>query len=359
MAASGNKQKEKLKTGGKMSEENKANAAEVADGDVGALGLDVGTSRIVIAGGASGHKAQTQLNAFVGVPYSKMTEAILQQNNMVYHRNGKELYVFGSDSERFASFFNAVPRRPMQYGVLNPQEPMGQQIIQAIIESMVPRAKKNELLCFSVPGKGEGADTNLVYHEAILKNFLQSLGYEAKAVNEGLAVVFAELQNENFTGIGISCGGGMCNVCVAFLSVPMLTFSIPIAGDYIDSSVASVVDETVTRVRLTKEESLDLSRQPKDKITSALHIYYEEVINTLVSKLREEFETSKQLPKLDRPMPIVLSGGTARPRGFLQKFEAAVKNGGFPVQISDVRMASDPLTATARGCYIAAMSEIR
>jgi hypothetical protein len=29
------------------------------------------------------------------------------------------------------------------------------------------------------------------------------------------------------------------------------------------------------------------------------------------------------------------------------------------VQISDVRMASDPLTATARGCYIAAMSEIR
>ncbi len=342
-----------------MSEENKTNNAEAADGDVGALGLDVGTSRIVMAGGASGHKAQTQLNAFVGVPYSKMTEAILQQNNMVYHRNGKELYVFGNDSERFASFFNAVPRRPMQFGVLNPQEPMGQQIIQAIIESMVPRAKKNELLCFSVPGKGEGADTNLVYHEAILKNFLQSLGYQSKAVNEGLAVVFAELQNENFTGIGISCGGGMCNVCVAFLSVPMLTFSIPIAGDYIDSSVASVVDETVTRVRLVKEESLDLSRQPKDKITSALHIYYEEVINSLVSKLREEFETSKQLPKLDRPMPIVLSGGTARPRGFLQKFESAVKNGGFPFQISDVRMASDPLTATARGCYIAAMSEIR
>ena len=104
---------------------------------------------------------------------------------------------------------------------------------------------------------------------------------------------------------------------------------------------------------------LDLSRQPKDKITSALHIYYEEVINSLVSKLRDEFENSRQLPKIDRPMPIVLSGGTARPRGFLQKFEAAIKSSGFPVQISDVRMASDPLTATARGCYIAAMSEIR
>ncbi|MFN0084002.1 MAG: hypothetical protein ACKVX9_01310 [Blastocatellia bacterium] len=340
-------------------EENNPKSTEAENAGGECVGLDVGTSRIVMAGGQNGHKAQTQLNAFVGVPFSKMTEAILQQNKMVYHRNGKELFVFGSDSERFASFFNAVPRRPMQLGVLNPQEPMGQQIIQAIIESIVPRARKSELLCFSVPGKGEGADSNLVYHEAILKSFLQSMGYEAKAVNEGLAVVFAELQNENFTGIGISCGGGMCNVCVAFLSVPMLTFSIPMAGDYIDTSVSNVVDEPITRVRLIKEESLDLSRQPKDKITSALHIYYEEVIASLVSKLREEFENSRQLPKLDRPMPIVISGGTAKPKGFLQKFEAAVKSGGFPVQISDVRLATDPLTATARGCYIAAMSEVR
>jgi activator of 2-hydroxyglutaryl-CoA dehydratase len=83
------------------------------------------------------------------------------------------------------------------------------------------------------------------------------------------------------------------------------------------------------------------------------------VINSIVNRLREEFESSRQLPRIERPMPIVLSGGTAKPRGFLQKFEAAVRSNGFPVQISDVRMASDPLTATARGCYIAAMSEIR
>jgi hypothetical protein len=342
-------------------EDNKPVTTEMAvDGnEVGAVGLDVGTSRIVVAGGPNGHKAQAQLNAFVAVPYSKMTEAILQQNKMVFHRNGKDLYVFGNDSERFASFFSAEPRRPMQHGVMNPQEPMGQQIIQAIIESVVPRGRKNELLCFSIPGRGDGAESNLVYHEAVIKNFMHSLGYEAKAVNEGLAVVFAELQNENFTGIGISCGGGMCNVCVAFLSVPMLTFSLPMAGDYIDLSVAAVVDEPVTRVRLIKEESLDLSRPPKDKVTSALHIYYEEVINSMVDKLREEFESSRQLPKIERPMPIVISGGTAKPRGFLQKFEATVKGNGFPVQIADVRMASDPLTATARGCYIAAMSEIR
>ncbi len=340
-------------------EENKQASGAPESGDVAALGLDVGTSRIVLATDSNSHKAQTQLNAFVTVPYTKMTETIMQQNKMVYYRNGKDLYVYGNDSERFASSFNAVPRRPMQYGVLNAHETMGQQIIQAIIEQIVPRARKSEMLCFSVPGKGEGADTNLVYHEAVLKNILQGLGYTAKAINEGLAVVFSELQDENFTGIGISCGGGMCNVCLSFLSVPMLSFSVPRGGDYVDSSVAAVVDESVTRVRLTKEESLDLSRAPKDKISSALHIYYEDVLTTLIEGLREAFAGSRNLPKMDRPIPIVLSGGTAKPRGFLQKFETMLKASEFPVQVSEIRMASDPLTATARGCYIAAMSEAR
>lgn len=322
-----------------------------------ALGLDVGTSRIVLAQGTNGQQSSSHLNAFLAVPFSKMTETILQQNKMSYYRNGKDLYIYGNDSERFASVFNAIPRRPMQQGVLNAQEVMGQQIIKSILERVLPRSRKNALLYFSVPGSGEGTGTNLVYHEAVLKSILQSLGYEAKAINEGLAVVFAELQDENFTGIGISCGGGMCNVCVSYMSVPVVTFSLPKAGDFIDTNAASVVAETPTSVRLFKEESLDLSRQPKDKISVALNIYYEDVLQSLITRLSEEFEGAHNIPKIERPLPIVLSGGTAKPRGFVQKFEAMLKASNLSVPIADVRLASDPLTATARGCYIAAMSE--
>jgi hypothetical protein len=137
-----------------------------ADGsEVGAVGLDIGTSRIVMAGGTNGHKAVSQLNAFVGVPYSKMTEAILQQNKMVYHRNGKELFVFGNDSERFASFFNAVPRRPMQHGVLNPQEPMGQQIIDHPGDHRIDRAARAQervaLLQRAGQGRGRRVESGL------------------------------------------------------------------------------------------------------------------------------------------------------------------------------------------------------
>jgi len=325
----------------------------------GAVGLDIGTSRIVVADGTPGKETRSQLNAFVSVPTSEMAENVLRQRGMVYERNCKAIYVYGNDSDFCASFLDTDARRPMHSGLLNPQEEMSQQMIQRIIELLVPRARKGEVLCFSVPGKGDGANGNLVYHEAVLKQYVQQLGYKAKAVNEGQAVVFSELQDENFTGIGISFGGGMCNVSVSFMSMPMITFSVPKSGDYIDRNVAEVLGErNSTRVRIYKEENLDLARQPKDDMTRALHIFYDDVLQNLIDRLRAEFKRSSQLPKLDRPMKIVLAGGTARPAGFLQKFEQMLRaDGDFPIEISEVRMAKDPLTTTANGCYIAAMSE--
>src|SRR5690348_2881776 len=68
------------------------------------LGLDVGTSRIVLAFGPSSQNTNSQLNAFVTVPYSSMVEEMLKQRNMIYDRNGKDLYVYGNDVDFIASF---------------------------------------------------------------------------------------------------------------------------------------------------------------------------------------------------------------------------------------------------------------
>src|SRR5918997_1401676 len=346
-----------------METKNQAPSAkpEVTNQKTGAIGLDIGTSRIVVADTSNKHDARSEMNAFVAVPSSEMAENMLKQRNMVYERNCKNLYVYGNDSDFFASFLDTDARRPMQSGLLNPQEEMSQHMIQRIIEMLVPRARKGETLCFSVPGKGDGVNGNLVYHEAVLKQFVQGLGYKARAVNEGQAVVFSELQDENFTGIGISFGGGMCNVSVSFMSMPMITFSVPKGGDYIDRNVAEVMGESnTTKVRLFKEERLDLSRPAKDEMTGALHIFYEDLMHTLIDRLRAEFSRSGQLPKVDRPMTVVLAGGTARPTRILPKISGMARSGGeFPVEISEVRMAKDPLTATANGCYVAAMSESR
>lgn len=344
--------------GGNMDKKHEKETNESAQAEGSALGLDVGTSRLVLASGAADRvKAKAELNAFIAVPYSKFTESILKQNKVTYQLNGgTTLQVYGNEAARFANVFNTEVRRPMNGGTLNPTEEYSMSVMQAIIQQLVRKTRNNETMRFSVPGapRNEGSP-NLVYHEAMLRDLLNSMGYNSKGINEGLAVVFAELEKENFSGIGISCGGGMCNVALAFMSLPVMTFSINKAGDYIDRNVANVTGELPTRIRLIKEESLDLSRPPQNKYESALHIYYDDVILSLVESLRSSLAEQKNLPRIDSAIPIVLSGGTARPTGFIDKFRQAIERDGFPLEISEIRMAEDPLTATARGCLIAAM----
>ena len=67
--------------------------------------------------------------------------------------------------------------------------------------------------------------------------------------------------------------------------------------------------------------------------------------------------SADRLPRADRAVPIVLSGGTAKPKGFKDLFEKALRARPMPFEIAEIRMAKDPLTATARGALIAAMYE--
>ena len=63
-----------------------------------AIGLDVGTSRIVTARHANHEvKYDVQLNAFVTVPYSKMTEKVLKTERVPHHVDGNEILVHGNE----------------------------------------------------------------------------------------------------------------------------------------------------------------------------------------------------------------------------------------------------------------------
>ena len=323
------------------------------------IGLDVGTSKVVTAtGDAKSAESATQLNAFFAVPYTALAETTLQQNRVPFYREGQELIVHGTAAEKFAHMFNAECRRPMARGILNPAERSAVHVLETILGTLVPNARNpGELLAFSVPAAAAQSGAELTYHEETLKRYLSERGYTPLAVNEGLAVVLAELADESFTGIGISCGGGMCNVALSYLSVPSLTFSIAQGGDFIDSAVSTVVHEPATRVKAIKEESLDLARPGHDKIDKALHIYYDKLIDALVEELSAAVTRSQKLPRTDRPLPIVLAGGTAKPNGFRDRFERALKRRQLPFQVGEVRLASDPLTATARGALVAALAE--
>jgi hypothetical protein len=329
---------------------------EVAKNEI--IGLDVGTSRIVTARQINNEiKYKTQLNAFVTIPYSRMTENVLQKEAVPHAVNGDEILVHGNESERFAELLNKDIRRPMARGILNPDESENVRLIRQITESLVGKGE-GQRVYFSVPAPLLGSEENLTYHEATLRQVLTELGFEVKSVNEGLAVVYAELESSNYTGIGISCGGGLCNVCFSYLSVPILSFSIHKAGDFIDASAASATGARPNHIRILKEQSFYINGHFENKLQQVLSVYYDDMIQSLVTALRNVFQGARHLPKLARPIPVVLSGGTAMPKGFRDRFEAVLRASDFPVELSEIRTAADPLTTTAKGTLVAALSEL-
>jgi hypothetical protein len=324
-----------------------------------ALGLDIGTSRICLAQSVDDQFQYTaELNAFVSIPHSKMTASVLKKAGIPYTDNGSEIVVHGNESDRFADILNVETRRTMNRGVLNPLEPESLSTIRRIITSLIERQSKQQRLYFTVPAAPIGAEDNLTHHEATLKQVLTEMGHEVRSINEGLAVIYAELEDSNYTGIGISFGGGLCNVCLAYLSVPVINFSITKAGDYIDESAASVMGERANRIRILKEEGFHLNGSFSEKTYQVLGVYYDEMIHSMVQTMKDSFSGARNRTKISEPMPVVLSGGTALPEGFRDRFEKILRARDFPIPISEIRMANDPLHASAKGALVAAITDL-
>jgi len=332
----------------------------MTDREKTAVGIDIGTSRIVVATrDGKEFRCQSQLNSFLTIPFSKVTRMALEREKIPHAVEGAEMTVLGNESEKLARLFQRETRRPMTRGLLNPAEAGSAAMIRQIVESLIDRTSKEaRQICFSVPGAPVGMSGDLTYHEATLRQILQEFGEQVTSINEGLAVILAELEDSNYTGIGISCGGGMCNICLAYLSVPIVSFSIAKGGDFIDSSVASVTGETATAIRWVKEQSFELNGHFADRVKQALSVYHEDLIRSIISALREALSDSKNVPPFTRPVPMVISGGSAVPPGFRDRFEKLLGEDPLPISLSGIRLAPEPLDSTAKGALVAALAEI-
>ncbi len=320
-------------------------------------GVDIGTVFVKCAH-TEGEEIifRSERNAFFEAEYAGFTETIFDESKIKYIIKDDKFYVVGDAALQFANIFNKETRRPLSKGVISPTEKEALPMVELLIKSVVGEPRyQDEIVCFSVPGEPLDADFDVIYHVKTIEGFLKTLGYTPRPINEGLAVILSELADKNFTGIGISLGGGMVNVCFSFISVPVFKFSLIQAGDWIDQQVATAVDEAASRISAIKESSLDLSKERDlNKIESAFSIYYNHLIEYVIENIKQEFNKVGGVPGTVDPMTIVLSGGTSLPKGFSQRFKQILDRIKLPVPVGEVRMAAQPLRSVAKGALIAA-----
>jgi hypothetical protein len=327
-------------------------------------GLDVGTSYIVLSREDGSSVIYKDFrDAFYTIRpttpvATKMIEKGLTGKIFIKDSDGSFI-LLGKDAIEKAIERNDTAKRPMYKGVVSAKEKDAKKVLAFILKEVVGQSlEPNEKLVFCVPAQPvdqEDEDFDVGYHEDIVKNILGECGYNARAINEAEALCYSELENEDYTGIAISCGAGMTNVCVMLNGEPTVVFSTTKSGDWIDRMSAVATGEPDSVVQAEKEAGGFKIGEPTDNLVlGAVSAYYERLIDYTTKQLSYALTGHKSLPKFKDALTIVVAGGTSQANGYIEEFTKKLADNNFPLKIKVVRHAADPLHAVAKGCLIAA-----
>jgi hypothetical protein len=336
------------------------------------VGLDCGTSFYIAA---REKKLKKQRNAFLTVDGdTPQVKRMLARQRIPYVEKSNKVHIVGQHAFNYAQIFStSTLRRPMKSGLLNPQENDALPVLNAIIGELLGKAKKptkvkpnKEICVYCVPAKPIDIKREISYHEDVLRTIIEQYGYEAKKIEESVALGYEGLVDSQLTGVVISMGGGMCNIAVMYQGMTALSFSVARGGDWVDKNVALDTGTPEAKVTNIKENSntLNISKSKIDiydegteeaNILIALRSYYGALINYLLTNLRVQFEGVENVPNFPNAVPIVIGGGTALVKGFLDVFNEQFDQDTFPIPISEIVLIEDAHTAVSRGCLSEAM----
>ena len=326
-----------------------------------AKGLDCGTSYYITA---TEDSIKKQRNVFLTVDGdANQVKRMLKRQKIPFVEKAGKVHIVGQHAFNYAQIFSQTElKRPMSSGLLNPKERDALPVLNAIIGELLGKSKGKETCVYCIPAKPIDQVREVSYHEDVLKQIIETYGYDVKVIEESVALAYEGLVDNELTGIAISMGAGMCNICVMYQGMSSLSFSVARGGDWVDANVAADCGVTPAKVISIKENSqnLDLTKSAINdiyqegsdeyNIINAIRSYYGALINYLLTNLAHQFNNAESVPNFPDSIPIVFGGGTSLVKGFLQVVGEQFNQDEFPIQISDIKLVEDAHTAVARGC---------
>jgi hypothetical protein len=285
----------------------------------------------------------------------------LRLSKVDYVEKDGQLIVLGDSALNMANLFKREVRRPLSRGVISAGELDAQQILSLLISNVVGDPVVEKEHCFySIPAAPvDDENQDIIYHQEVFRKILAELGYTPHPMNEAMAIIYSQCAEENFSGLAVSFGSGMGNIALAYQTVKGMDFSVARGGDWVDTHAAKATGSTASRMCTIKEKGVDLAN-PKNRDEEALALYIRSLIKYVLENIAIQFKKVQSSLDLPEPIPFIVSGGTSKAGGFMKVFTdefEAVKKRGFPIQISEIRSAKDPMTAVAEGLLVLAMEE--
>lgn len=340
------------------------------------LGLDIGTKNIVLAyeGDDGKRKVKREVNGFINIPKGDgFTKQMLVNTGVAYVERNDEYIVLGKRAEELSYAFNKTLCRPMQDGVISGKTHDAMEVMAIIIQAIIGKLNDDAILYYCIPADALNKDTNVAFHDKIIKMIMDKHEGKTKIhaypINEARALVVGEIEDK--TGVGISFGAGMVNICYCLYGIEIFKFSIVGSGDKIDMDTAirfgydpkfpaGDYQETPTSIAKRKENTIkgkpfSLAKCPEDTVGQALWINYGILIENVVKGIINGFASNEEKARVDKPMPIIMAGGTSSPDGFVDYVKSVINKCKVPFEIGEIRRCDRPLYAVAEGCLTAAL----
>jgi hypothetical protein len=322
------------------------------------IGLDVGTGFLVGAGFEGTKVKYAPLrDAFFSIDKATFNRSMFDKGSMKYVELGDQIHVIGEDALTLAKIRNTDSKRPLKSGVINPQErdaaPILKEMFRYCVQPFIN--KEGETMVFSVPGPKIGDEGfNVEYHSMSIQSLAKHFGLKAVPINEAYAVILAELEKaDDVTGLGFSFGAGLVNVCFVYKSMLLFEFSIDKSGDFIDTESAKACGVSTSVINHIKEKELvltvdEFSASPEVR---ALIFTYRHVIKNTLKEVVSAFTNTSDVNVIE-PIPIVISGGTSIPDGFIGLFKEEMENIQLPFNVTEVIPSENRLASVAKGCLL-------
>lgn len=324
------------------------------------VGLDIGTMNIVAAKIAnSGVSTQSLRNVFLKVETELLGTRDL--STISHTEIDDNIYILSEDAYVFGNIFGKQVSRPMSKGMISDSEIDSIDVLGVLVSTLIGQSTSPDAVCcYSIPAEPVDANMNVLFHKSVFSRIIAQCGYVPVPLYEGMSIIYSECADTDFSGIGISFGAGMTNIAVAFKGVQIQVFSLARGGDWIDENTASHIMGMVTnRVTHIKEKDdfiigdFNCANKKEKRVREALSYYYTDLAKYTVEQI------VKQLGKIEtefpQKMPIVLSGGTSRAKGFIEEVKSQFAQYSLPFEISEIRTATNQLTAVAEGCLVRSM----
>jgi len=326
------------------------------------VGIDIGTMNLVSARQTVDGKTVMNRVRDAFIDLDPEVKKSLRMSKVSYVEKGGQLVVIGDSALTLANLFKREVRRPLARGVISASEIDAQEILSLLVHNVLgDPVSPGEHCFFSVPASPvDDLDQDVLYHRAVFEKILAEHGYTPHAMNEAMAIVYSQCSGDGFSGLSISFGSGMCNVALAYQTVEGMSFSLARGGDWIDNHAAKAVGSTASRMCTIKEKGIELTK-PEGRDQEAIAMFIRHLVTYCLDNIAVQFKKVQSSIDLPDPVPFIVSGGTTKAGGFMdlfkEEFETAVKKRGFPIKVSEIRQARDPMTAVAEGLLVLSNEE--